>query len=62
MKNKSIVVYASKSFVREDTDDGSERLVTYLEPVAVKRLDFKYHKSIEAVVQQQNFEIQDSYY
>ena len=30
--------------------------------MADKRLDFKYHKRVEAVIQKQNIEIQDSYY
>lgn len=62
LQDKSIVVYSARSFVKEDQEKGSNELITFLEPVADKRLDFKYHKRVEAVIQKQNIEIQDSYY
>lgn len=52
LQDKTIVVYATQSFVKEadfETTDKSE-LVQYLEPLAEKRLDFKYHKKMEAVI------------
>lgn len=50
LQDKSIVVYSSRSFVKEDSESGKNELVTFLEPVADKRLDFKYHKRVEAVI------------
>lgn len=57
-------MYTTQSYVKDAGEDGSEEaeLVQFLEPLAEKRLDFKYHKSMEAVFQKQNIEIQDSYY
>ena len=50
LQDKTIVVYATQSFVRESTDsDKGNEIVNYLEPLVEKRLDFKYHKSVEAV-------------
>ena len=48
--DKTIVVYASQSFVKEAEENEKNELVTFLEPVAEKRLDFKYHKRMEAVI------------
>lgn len=62
MQDKTIVVYASKSYVKEGTEASQNELVTFLEPVAEKRLDFKYHKRMEAIIGKTNIEIQDSYY
>ena len=64
LKDKTIVVYTTQSYVKDAGEDGIEEaeLVQFLEPLAEKRLDFKYHKSMEAVFQKQNIEIQDSYY
>lgn len=55
-------MFASSSFVKENEEQDRNELVTFLQPVAEKRLDFKYHKHMEAVIQKQNIEIQDSYY
>ena len=50
LKDKTIVVYATQSFVREDEENATNEVITILEPVAEKRLDFKYHKRMEAVI------------
>lgn len=54
LKNKTIIVFATQSFLKDASSESnmSNELVTYLEPVAEKRLDFKYHKRIDAVIQQ----------
>ena len=44
------MVYATQSFVREDEENAKNDVITVLEPVAEKRLDFKYHKRMEAVI------------
>ena len=51
LKDKTIVVFSSQSFVKENELNDRNELVTSLEPVAEKRLDFKYHKRMEAVIQ-----------
>lgn len=52
LKNKTIIVFATQSFIKESSKEAdiSNELITYLEPVAEKRLDFKYHKRIDAVI------------
>ena len=58
LRDKSIVIYATESFVREPEEDDTEdideedELVSYLVPIAEKRLDFRYHKEIGAKVEE----------
>ena len=49
LKDKTVVVYSTQSFVEENLESGKNELVHYLEPVAEKRLDFKFHKRMETV-------------
>ena len=49
LKDKTVIVYSTQSFVEENLESGRNELVHYLEPVAEKRLDFKFHKRMEAV-------------
>jgi len=49
LKDKTVIVYSTQSFVEENLESGKNELVHYLEPVAEKRLDFKFHKRMEAV-------------
>ena len=63
MKNKSIVVFATESFVKEeDQEPNNNEVQHYMVPIAEKRLDFRYHKNIGAQIEEQEFEIQDNIY
>ena len=62
LKNKSIVLYATESFLREDeanTVTNKNTVVSYLVPIVEKRLDFRYHKNIVAQIEEHNLEIAD---
>jgi len=65
LRDKSIVIYATESFVREPEEDDTEdideedELVSYLVPIAEKRLDFRYHKEIGAKVEERQYLIED---
>ena len=61
LKNKSIVVFATESFVKEDGEQepNQNEVVSYMVPIAEKRLDFRYHKNIVAQIEEHHIEIQD---
>ena len=61
LKNKSIVVFATESFVKEDGEQepNQNEVQSYLVPIAEKRLDFRYHKNIVAQIEEHHIEIQD---
>ena len=62
LKNKSIVLYATESFLREDeanTVTNKNTVVSYLVPIVEKRLDFRYHKNIVTQIEEHNLEIAD---
>ena len=62
MSNKSLIVYASKSFVEDEVKTPNDNaLVLYLAPLVEKRLDFRYHKDVWAKIEERHLEIQDSY-
>ena len=53
MLDKRIVVYTAQSFLSEESKSPNENeLVTYLTPILEKRLDFRLHKSVNAVMQE----------
>ena len=56
------MVFATESFVDEDTttETNKNELVSFMVPIAEKRLDFKYHKEIIVQVEELTIEIQDS--
>ena len=67
MLDKSVIIYATESFVREAEDleegeaiDESNEIVTYLVPIAEKRLDYSIHKVVEAIVEETEYLIQDA--
>lgn len=59
LKNKSLVVFKTESFVKEDGEHevNQNELVEYLAPLAEKRLDFRYHKEIYASIEERVIEI-----
>lgn len=59
LENKTIVVFATESFVKEDTnaETNKNELVSFMVPIAEKRLDFKYHKEIIVQVEELMVEI-----
>ena len=61
LKNKSIVVFATESFVKEDGEQepNQNEVQSYMVPIAEKRLDFRYHKNIVAQIEEHHIEIQD---
>ena len=62
LKDKSIVVYATETFLQEDDADtvaNNNTFVRKLVPIAEKRLDFRYHKNIVAQIEEQEYEIKD---
>ena len=62
MSNKSLIVYASKSFVEDEVKTPNENaLISYLVPLVEKRLDLRYHKDVWASIEERHLEIQDSY-
>ena len=54
LSNKSIVVFASDSFVDEDNDYGQNQneVVSFMVPIAEKRLDFRQHKHVIVQVEE----------
>ena len=55
LKNKSIVVLASESFVIEGDPDqktNQNEVQSYMVPIAEKRLDFRYHKNIVVQIEE----------
>ena len=62
MEDKSIVVYATESFIDEDSDALNKTLVSYLVPIARKRLDYRYHKNVGAQIEEYKFEIQNEFF
>ena len=63
MSNKVIVVYVAESYVaQEDQEPNENELVTYLNPIISKTLDFRAAKTVNAMVSEIAMEIQDSYF
>ena len=63
MNDKMIVVYVAHSYVaQEDQEPNKNELITSLTPIVEKRLDFRLHKNVNALIQEVQMEIQDSYY
>ena len=60
LKDKTLVVYAAESFVEEeDQEVNNSNTVSYMVPVAEKRLDFKYHKTVDVQVEENIYILQD---
>lgn len=62
MENKSIVVLASESFVDELNEENglnNRAVISVLQPLIEKRLDFRFHKKLVAKVEETMIEIQD---
>ena len=63
MANKMIVVYVAESYVaQEDQKPNENELVTYLNPIIKKTLDFRASKTVNTLISEVAMEIQDSYY
>ena len=52
LKDKSIVVFTTESFVDEDNEYevNQNGLISYLVPIAEKKLDFKFHKELSTQI------------
>lgn len=60
LKNKSIVVFATESFVKEEFKKTNQNEVySNLAPLAEKRLDFRFHKNIGVQFEEIHILIQD---
>ena len=48
LKTKTLVIFATTSFVDEETEAeiNENKVISYMVPIAEKRLDFRYHKEI----------------
>ena len=58
MSNKVIVVYVAESYVaQEDQEPNENELVTYLNPIISKTLDFRAAKTVNAMVSEIAMEI-----
>ena len=58
MSNKVIVVYVAESYVaQEDQEPNENDLVTYLNPIISKTLDFRAAKTVNAMVSEIAMEI-----
>ena len=63
MEDKSIVVYATESFVEDPpSNPHNVTFVSYLVPIARKRLDYRYHKNVGAQIEEYKFEIQNEFF
>ena len=53
-----IVVYVAHSYVaQEDQEPNKNELITSLTPIVEKRLDFRLHKNVNALIQEVQMEI-----
>ena len=60
MQDHTIVIYATYSYVESEVNEPNQRqVISSLVPIASKRLDFAYHKTLEVEIEEQEFEIQD---
>ena len=51
MNDKVVVVYAAQSYLsQDDQEPNNNELITSLTPIVEKRLDFRLHKSVNALI------------
>lgn len=57
-QDKVIVVYVAESYVAQDDQiPNQNELITYLNPIVTKQLDFRLSKSVNMLVKEINMEI-----